>query len=142
MDNIFHGFICYTKIGGNENYPNDLNILVNFHYHDENRVITWYFPSMHAPTIVVNSNLSTATSIAHPLLHLIRCCKTRHRHRKFLKIQQLQLDLTQGFRKDSAQVFPVWFGSRFSTVFDSTFPDSIRTKVFDWIHVPSLCDTE
>ena len=28
------------KGGGNENAPNDLNVMVNCHYHDENRVIT------------------------------------------------------------------------------------------------------
>ena len=28
------------KIGGNENSPNSLNVMVNCHYHGENRVIT------------------------------------------------------------------------------------------------------
>ena len=28
------------KIGGNENYPDSLNVMENYHYHDENRVIT------------------------------------------------------------------------------------------------------
>ena len=28
------------KIGGNKNSPNSLNVMVNYHYHDENRVIT------------------------------------------------------------------------------------------------------
>ena len=29
------------KIGGNDNYPNSLKVMVNYHYHTENRVITW-----------------------------------------------------------------------------------------------------
>ena len=29
------------KIGANKNYPSSLNILVNYHYHGENWVITW-----------------------------------------------------------------------------------------------------
>ena len=28
------------EIGGNENSPDSLNIMVNYHYHGENRVIT------------------------------------------------------------------------------------------------------
>ena len=31
--------LCYTKIGGNKNYPDPLNVMENYHYHDENRVI-------------------------------------------------------------------------------------------------------
>ena len=29
------------KKGGNENSPDSLNVMVNYHYHSENRVITW-----------------------------------------------------------------------------------------------------
>ena len=29
------------EIGDNENSPNSLNVMVNYHYHGENRVITW-----------------------------------------------------------------------------------------------------
>ena len=32
--------ICYIKNGGNENSPYSLNVMVNYHYHSENRVIT------------------------------------------------------------------------------------------------------
>ena len=32
--------------GGNENSPDSLNGMVNYHYHGENRVITRSFPSM------------------------------------------------------------------------------------------------
>ena len=27
------------EIGGNENYPDSLNVMVNYHFHGENRVI-------------------------------------------------------------------------------------------------------
>ena len=33
--------MLYEQIGGNENDPNSLNIMVNDHYHGENRVINW-----------------------------------------------------------------------------------------------------
>ena len=33
-------YICYIKIGGNKNSPDSLNVMVNCHYHGENRVIT------------------------------------------------------------------------------------------------------
>ena len=29
------------EIGGNDNSPDSLNVMVNYHYHIENRVITW-----------------------------------------------------------------------------------------------------
>ena len=32
--------------GGTENSPDSLNVMVNYHYHGENRVITRQFPSM------------------------------------------------------------------------------------------------
>ena len=32
--------ICYILNGGNENSSDSLNIMVNYHYHSENRVIT------------------------------------------------------------------------------------------------------
>ena len=38
--------MLYKKIGGNENYPDDLNAMVNYHHYGENRVITRKFPSM------------------------------------------------------------------------------------------------
>ena len=34
------------KNGGDENSPYSLNVMVNYHYYSENRVITRYFPSM------------------------------------------------------------------------------------------------
>ena len=33
--------IFYIKNGGNKNAPDSLNVMVNYHYHSENRVITW-----------------------------------------------------------------------------------------------------
>ena len=36
----FHDHICYREIGGSNNFPNDLNGMVNYDYHSENRVIT------------------------------------------------------------------------------------------------------
>ena len=45
--NWFTGVIFFMivyviqEIGGNENSPNSLNVMVNYHYHVENRVITW-----------------------------------------------------------------------------------------------------
>ena len=41
LDNVFHDRICYTSSGGNDNSPNSLNVMVNFHYYGKNRVITW-----------------------------------------------------------------------------------------------------
>ena len=38
--------ICYTKIGGNYNSPYSLNMMVNYYYHDKNRVITGELPPM------------------------------------------------------------------------------------------------
>ena len=38
---VFHDHICYTKIGGNKNSQNDLNVMVNYYCHGENRIITW-----------------------------------------------------------------------------------------------------
>ena len=32
--------ICYIKNGGNDNSPDSLNVMVNYHYHGENSVIT------------------------------------------------------------------------------------------------------
>ena len=32
--------ICYIKNWGNDNSPDSLNIMVNYHYQSENRVIT------------------------------------------------------------------------------------------------------
>ena len=29
------------EIGGNENPPDSLKVMVNYHYHSDNRVITW-----------------------------------------------------------------------------------------------------
>ena len=37
---FFHDRICYIKNGGNDNYPNSLNVMVNYHNYGENRVIT------------------------------------------------------------------------------------------------------
>ena len=39
-----HDCKYYTKIRGNYNSPNSLNVTVNCHYQSENRVITQYFP--------------------------------------------------------------------------------------------------
>ena len=44
-------------MGGNKNSPNSLNIMVNYHYHGENRVITQYFPSMFCGTCIKVSTL-------------------------------------------------------------------------------------
>ena len=37
---FFHDHIFYTKIGSNKNYPDSLNVMANYHYHGENRLIT------------------------------------------------------------------------------------------------------
>ena len=44
FDWILFFMIIYViqKIGGKENSPDSLNIMVNYHYHGENRVITRY----------------------------------------------------------------------------------------------------
>ena len=36
------------KVGGNKNYPDSLNIMGNYHYDSENRLITWQLQSMTA----------------------------------------------------------------------------------------------
>ena len=38
------------EIGGNENYPDSLNIMVNYYYHGENSIISRKFSSMVPPT--------------------------------------------------------------------------------------------
>ena len=40
------------KFGGNENYPNDLNEMVNYHYEVKTRVINWQLSSMPRATKV------------------------------------------------------------------------------------------
>ena len=37
---FIHDSICYTKNWGNDNSPDSLDVMVNYHYHGENRVIT------------------------------------------------------------------------------------------------------
>ena len=41
-DYIFHDCICYTKIGGNDNSPNYINVMSNYHFHGESRVMIIY----------------------------------------------------------------------------------------------------
>ena len=38
---LYLSMIIYVifKNGGNNNYPDSLNVMVNYHYHSENRVI-------------------------------------------------------------------------------------------------------
>ena len=43
---FIHDSICYTKTEVNENYLDSLNVMVNYYYHGENRVITRQPPSM------------------------------------------------------------------------------------------------
>ena len=43
---IFMIVYVIQKIRGNENSPDSLNVMVNYHYHGENRLITRYLPSM------------------------------------------------------------------------------------------------
>ena len=43
---FLHDCICYTKFGGNKNSPNFLNVMVNYHYHGENGVITSVGPAL------------------------------------------------------------------------------------------------
>ena len=51
---FIHDCIYFTKIGGDENSPDSLNVMVNYHYQGENRVVTWYFPYMeHAHSAVL-----------------------------------------------------------------------------------------
>ena len=62
---FFQYLICYTKIGGNVNSPNSLNVMVYYHYHGENRLITRllsYMPDTGAigslsPPVPANQNL-------------------------------------------------------------------------------------
>ena len=37
---FIYDHICYTKVGGNKNSPDSLNIMINYYHHDENRVST------------------------------------------------------------------------------------------------------
>ena len=37
---LFMIFYVIQEIGGNENSPDSINVMVNYHYHGENRVIT------------------------------------------------------------------------------------------------------
>ena len=34
---FIHNYICYTKNGGKENFPDYLNVMVDYHYHGENK---------------------------------------------------------------------------------------------------------
>ena len=43
--------ICYTKSVGNENAPDSLNVMVNYHYHCENMVTTRQLPYMVQATL-------------------------------------------------------------------------------------------
>ena len=55
-----HDRICYTEIGGNKNHPDSLKLMVNYHYHGENRVITWQLTSIPlGPTIKANNYSQT-----------------------------------------------------------------------------------
>ena len=41
LDNVFFVVVyIIQKIGGNDISPNDLNVMVNYHHHIENRAIT------------------------------------------------------------------------------------------------------
>ena len=46
--------MSYEIMGGNKNYPNYLNVIVNYHYHGKYRVITWQFLYM---VIVWDANM-------------------------------------------------------------------------------------
>ena len=46
-------------IGGNENSPDSLNVMVNYHYHGENRIIARYFPS-------IGTNIWKSARIKYP----------------------------------------------------------------------------
>ena len=81
--------------------------------------------------------MSTATSTvpSYPLpSHLPQAC----RHFKSLPIASYYL-LPRAPSSESKvlhnSTVPTWFDSRFSTVFDSGFPNSIRLKVFDDIRL-------
>ena len=41
LDNIYYILYVTLKNGGNDNYPDSLNVMVNYNYHSENRMITW-----------------------------------------------------------------------------------------------------
>ena len=42
LDNIYSKlYLLYKILGGNKNSPYSLNVMVNYHYHGENRVINW-----------------------------------------------------------------------------------------------------
>ena len=66
---FIHDRICYTKYWGNKNSLDSLNVMVNYHYHGENRVITRYFSSMVVGTIVPYIMLLHS----HKLLVLVNC---------------------------------------------------------------------
>ena len=38
--------MLYGNNWGLQEFSNSLNVMVNYHYHVENRVLTWKFPSM------------------------------------------------------------------------------------------------
>ena len=46
MDNIFVIVYVIHRIGVNNDDPNSLNVMVDYYYHGENRIITQYFPYM------------------------------------------------------------------------------------------------
>ena len=41
---LIHDHTCYTRNGGNENYPDSLIPMVNYHYSSENRAVTPKLP--------------------------------------------------------------------------------------------------
>ena len=45
LDNIFMFVYVIQKIGDNKNYPNSVNVTVNYHYRGEYRAVTRYSPS-------------------------------------------------------------------------------------------------
>ena len=64
------------KIGGNDNSPNYLNVMVNYHYHGEKRVITRRLPSMHWTTRSNKSDVPAFTNNTIIFLYMIPQCLT------------------------------------------------------------------
>ena len=49
------GHICYTKKRGNENSPDSLNVMVNYHYHGESKLITQLLSSMPVARYIITT---------------------------------------------------------------------------------------
>ena len=67
----------YSKIGGNKNSPNSFNVMVNCHYHSENRSITRLFSCMddrmmgkEAQGVLANLSQIVSAKMEEPISHV------------------------------------------------------------------------